>query len=88
MTESLQVLKFTDWRLPTHWASALINDDWTGYDYDEIKEIKDVLFYTGLNKYFCIDVADDSSFQQCQSYLSADYGLLAGNYSTFTFQLR
>jgi hypothetical protein len=87
MTESLQILS-DDWRLPTHWASALINDDWTGYDDDEIKQIRDVLFYTGLNKYFCVNVADDSSFQQRPSYLVADYGLLAGDYSTFTFQLR
>jgi hypothetical protein len=87
MTESLQILS-DDWRLPTHWASALINDDWTGYDDDEIKQIKDILFYTGLSKYFCVDVADDSSFQQRPSYLSADYVLLAGDYSTFTFQLR
>ena len=81
-------LIWDEWRLPSHWASALINDDWSGYDDDEIKQINDVLFYTGLSKYYCSDVADDASFQQCPSYYCSDYGLLAGDYSTFTFTLR
>ena len=57
-----------DCRLPSHWASALINDDWTGYDDDEIEQINDLLLLSGLSKYFCSDVADDESFQQCPSY--------------------
>ena len=76
------------YRLPSHWAPALINDDWTGYDDDEIKTIQDLLHFSDLGKYFCIDVADDESFQQVPSYWSPSYGLMAGNYSTFTFQLR
>ena len=78
---------FDDWRLPSHWACALINDDWTGYDQDEIDQIEDVLFRSGLSKYRCLDVADDASFQPCPSYWPASYELLAGDYSTFTFQL-
>ena len=81
-------MKFEDYRLPSHWASALINDDWTGYDEDEIDTIQELLQGSGLTAYFCCDVADDESFQQCPSYWSPSYGLLAGNYSTFTFQLR
>lgn len=79
---------FDDWLLPTHWGSALINDDWTGYDEDEIKQIQDVLFRSGLEKYMCVDVADDESFIKCPSYWPASYELLDGNYSTYTFQLR
>ena len=82
------MVHFDDWRLPSHWASALINDDWSGYEKEEIEQINDVLFRSGLSKYFCCDVADDSSFQQCPSYWPQSYELLDGNYSTFTFQLR
>ncbi len=78
----------TEEKLASHWASALINDDWTGYDDDEIAQIRKLLQWSGLNKYFCSDVADDSSFQQCPSYWYPSYGLLAGEYSTFTFTLR
>ena len=81
-------MQIDDYRLPSHWASALINDDWSGYEEDEIKTIKEFLFGFDLHKYFCIDVADDASFQECPSYISSSYGLLAGDYSTFTFQLR
>ena len=81
-------MRIDTYRLPSHWASALINDDWTGYDEDEIKTIQDLLHFSDLDKYFCIDVADDESFQQVPSYWSSSYGLMNGNYSTFTFQLR
>jgi hypothetical protein len=82
-----KTVHFDDWRLPSHWACALINDDWTGYEDNEIAQIEDVLFRSGLSKYHCLDVADDSGFQQCPSYWPASYELLAGDYSTFTFQL-
>ena len=68
--------KLEDYRLPSYWASALINDDWSGLDEDEIKTIQDFLFSSDLHKYFCIDIADDSSFQQCPSYIHSSYGLL------------
>ena len=81
-------MKFTDYRLPSHWATALINDDWTGLDDDEIRIIRELLSSTGLNAYFCCDVADDSSFQRVPSYFGPSYELEDGEYSTFTFQLR
>ena len=77
---------FAVWQLPSHWASALINDDWTGYEDDEITQIEDVLFRSGLSKLACTDCADDSSFMKCPSYWPDSYGLLDGDYSTFTFQ--
>ena len=81
-------MKTIDYKLPSHWASALINDDWTGYEDYEIYMIEDLLKGHDLDKYFCLDVADDSEFMQRPSYIHSSYGLLAGDYSTFTFQLR
>ena len=81
-------MKETEERLPSHWASALANDDWSGYDDEEITQIRELLQFSGLDKYFCSNVADDSSFQQCPSYWSPSYGLLPDDYSTFTFTLR
>ena len=78
---------FDDWLLPSHWASALINDDWSGYEQHEIDQIENVLFDSGLSKYHCVDVIDEG-FMSCPSYWPASYELLADNYATFTFQLR
>ena len=80
------MIKTIDYELPSHWASALINDDWSGYDDDEIQHITDVLGWLGLKSYFFYDVADDERFMR--SPYPASYGLLDGNYSTFTFKLR
>ena len=82
------MIKTTDYELPSYWASALINDDWSGLGDDEIKQINDVLGWLGLKAYFCLDVADDQGLRRCPSYYPASYGLLDGDYSTFTFQLR
>ena len=82
------MIKTTDYELPSYWASALINDDWTGYDDDEAQHIIDVLGWLGLRSYFCLDVADDHGFRRSPSYYPASYGLLDGDYSTFMFQLR
>lgn len=88
MTATIQdTCRFDDWLLPTTWASALINDDWSGYDEDEIIQINDVIFRSGLSKYRCVDVADDSEFMCCPSYWPTSYELLDGDYSTYTFQL-
>lgn len=84
MTEAI----FEEVQLPTYWASALINDDWSGYEEDEIGQIQDLLQLSDLKKYFCVDVKDDSGFQRCPSYWSASFGLLDGDYSTYVFQLR
>ena len=74
-----------DYRLPSHWASALINADLSGMEDDEIKQMNETLEGLGLWRHKCLDVADDESFQQCPSYIHSSYGLLAGSYSTYTF---
>ena len=69
-------------RLPSHWASALINGDWSSYSEEECEGLQSFIA-NELNGLDCIDVADDASFQQAPSYYR---WLLAGDYSTFTFQ--
>ena len=68
-------------RLPSHWASALINDDWTGLDDDECDELQSFAV-NELCSLIAVDVEDDSSFQLAPSYWP---WLKAGNYSTFIF---
>ena len=88
MTATIQdTCHFDEWLLPTYWASALINDDWTGYEECDVDHIDDVLFRSGLSKYRCVAVADDSEFRRCPSYWPTSYELLDGDYSTYTFQL-
>ena len=82
------MIKTTEFTLPSHWASALINDDWTGYEDDEIQQIQDVLQWLGLKSYYCFDLVEDHGFMQCPSYYSSTYGLLDGDYSTFSFVQR
>lgn len=75
-------MTFTTERLPSHWASALINDDWTGYSEEECEALQSFIA-NELNGLHCVGVEEDSSFQQAPSYYR---WLLAGDYSTFTFQ--
>ena len=69
-------------RLPSHWASALINDDWSGYSEQECETLQSFIA-NELNGLDCIGVADDAEFQLAPTYYRC---LLAGDYSTFTFQ--
>ena len=75
-------MNFTTERLPSHWAPALINGDWTGYSEEE-EEYLQGFIANELAGLICVDVADDSSFQQAPSYYTR---MKAGNFSTFTFQ--
>ena len=74
-------METTTERLPSYWAAALINDDWSGLEDAEVDTLNNFLDneLCGLR---CVDVADDSSFQLAPSYWP---WLLAGDYSTFTF---
>ena len=83
-------MTFTTERLPSHWASALINDDWTGYSEEECEYLQSFIA-NELNGLHCVGVEDDSSFQLAPTYYRWLPGLngfqpLAGDYSTFTFQ--
>nr|BDD45410.1 hypothetical protein 22 [bacterium] len=68
--------------LPDHWASAFINNDWTGIE--DTEEEKCMLQFLSDNPgLICIDVRDDSSFVKYHD--AADYGVLASDCSTFVF---
>ena len=68
-------------RLPSHWASALVNDDWFNLEEEEIESLQSFIA-NELHDLKCLDVKDDSSFQLPPSYYP---WLLAGDYSTFIF---
>ena len=87
MQISSPTVHFDEWRLPAHWAGALINDDWTGYDGEEAEQIQHVLYHSGLSKHSCLSMDDEADFELPPSYYPASYGLLAGAYATFTFKV-
>lgn len=64
--------------LPTYWASALINDDYSGMEDREIIEIKKFLDNTPG---YPVDV----DFQTEGFYSYNDAGTLAGDCAVFTF---
>ena len=74
-------METTTERLPSHWAAVLINDDWTGLEEEECEALQSFVA-NELNGLWCVDVADDASFQLAPSYYRR---LKAGDYSTFTF---
>lgn len=71
-------MKTETYVLPSHWASALINDDYSGYTDEEAMEIED--FYNDLGP--CIDVTDEEEFRWVN-----DANRLGGAVATFTFQV-
>ena len=80
-------MQFIEYKLPSNWASALINGDASGMEEDEIRIMDEFLKGFDLFDKACVDVADDSEFMRCPSCIHSSYELLAGDYSTFTFQL-
>lgn len=78
-------MKTIEHKLPAFWASALINGDVSGMEDDEIRIMDEFLEGFDLMDKHCVDVADDSEFMRCPSYIHSSYELLAGNYATFTF---
>ncbi len=79
------MINTTEHRLPSHWASALINGDESGMADQEIEEMDALLEHLGADKAHCLDVSDYSDFELPPSYIHSSYGLLAGAYSTFSF---
>ena len=71
-------MKTETYVLPSHWASALINDDYSGYTDEEAMEIKD--FCEDLGP--CLDVTDEEEFSWTN-----DANGLGGSVATFTFQV-
>lgn len=83
----MKAMKVVQYTLPMHWGPALINDDPTGYEPDDLKAIraftKDMVKQYG--SCWCINVEDDMGF-----YVFHDakiYGVLGTDCSTFTFDV-
>jgi hypothetical protein len=67
-------------RLPIYWASYLVNDDASGLEDGEEDQVKETLEYLELDKWICVDVKDDISFEY--PFLP---DLLGGDYCTYVF---
>ena len=65
--------------LYTHWASALVNDDLTEYEPEELAEIEE--WQAQNPDLHCVDVDQDHWFG------FPDYGTLRGDVTEFTFQI-
>ena len=67
-------------RLPIYWASYLVNGDASGLEDGEEKQIQETLEYLNIDKWICLDVKDDISFEY--PFLP---DLLGGDYCTYVF---
>ena len=67
-------------RLPIYWASYLINNDASGLEDGEEDQVQETLEYLELDKWICVDVKDDISFEY--PFLP---DLLGGDYCTYVF---
>ena len=67
-------------RLPIYWASYLVNDDASGLEDGEEDQVQQTLEYLELDKWICVDVKDDISFEY--PFLP---DLLGGDYCTYVF---
>ena len=67
-------------RLPIYWSSYLVNNDASGLEDGEEDQVQKTLEYLELNKWICVDVKDDISFEY--PFLP---DLLGGDYCTYIF---
>jgi len=70
----------TEVRLPIYWASYLVNNDASGLEDGEENQVQETLEYLELDKWICVDVKDDISFEY--PFLP---NLLGGDYCTYVF---
>jgi hypothetical protein len=73
--------------LPTHWAIALNYGEMDGYEEDELEAIEAFEKYM-VKKYggcWCVEVSNDRWFQHRHD--ASDFGVLATDVSTFTFDI-
>ena len=70
----------TEVRLPIYWASYLVNNDASGLEDGEEDQVRETLEYLELDKWICVDVKDDISFEY--PFLP---DLLGGDYCTYVF---
>tara|TARA_R100000734_G_scaffold141_1_gene160 strand:+ start:314 stop:565 length:252 start_codon:yes stop_codon:yes gene_type:complete len=70
----------TEVRLPIYWASYLVNNDASGLEDGEEDQVQQTLENLELDKWICVDVKDDISFEY--PFLP---DLLGGDYCTYVF---
>jgi len=56
----MKPLKFTEYLLPAHWASALINGDYSGLDYKEADELDAWVRFAKPG--YCVGCSDEAEF--------------------------
>ena len=69
-------------RLPSHWASCIINGDDSGLDDVDVDVIDHTLRLLNLEAVRCIDCTDEVEYELAPSWAP---WLLAGGYATYTF---
>ena len=68
--------------LPSHWASALINEDYSGLEDNDEQCLDEWHFYNASGKH-CVSVSESSEFTKYHD--ASSYGVLATDCSVFTF---
>ena len=74
-------IETTVYTLPSHWASALINDDQTGLEVDDIVQLNQFMRGEGLGA--PLDISEEGNF--CVFHDARGYGVLPCDCSDYTF---
>lgn len=69
-------------RLPSNWASCIINGDDSGLEDIDVELIDQTLRMLNLEAVRCIDCTDENDYELAPSWAP---WLLAGGYSTYIF---
>lgn len=77
--------KTVEYLLPAHWASALVNNDFSGLTDEDIKQLHTAMKHLGLGQTFgaAISCNDEPSFRKCHNAL----GVLPCGCLLYTFPL-
>ena len=74
-------IETTVYTLPSHWACALINDDQTGLEVDDIVQLNQFMRGEGLGA--PLDISEEGHF--CVFHDARGYGVLPCDCSDYTF---
>ena len=85
MGASMEVLEL---ELPSLWACALVNDDESGLESDELKVLHrfESQMLKEYSVFYCVDVSEESWFQSCHD--ATRFGVLACEVSKFSFAVK
>ena len=85
MGVSMEVLEL---ELPSFWACALVNDDESGLESDELKVFHwfESQMLKEYSVFYCVDVSEESWFQTCHD--ATRFGVLACEVSKFSFAVK